>query len=42
MLNQCCGSGCENCVLDIYNQELRQYYLDLAAWEARQLELGKV
>lgn len=36
MLNQCCGSGCENCVLDIYNHELRQYHIDLAAWEARQ------
>jgi len=37
MLQQCCGSGCENCVLDIYYHELRQYNLDLAAWESRQI-----
>ncbi len=41
MLNQCCNSGCENCILDAYTSELRQYYADLAAWEARQAVRGE-
>ncbi len=32
---QCCASGCEVCVYDQYNAALRQYYRDIAAWDAR-------
>ncbi|OBU87635.1 oxidoreductase [Chromobacterium subtsugae] len=36
--DMCCGSGCEPCILDIHQQELRAYRARLAAWEARQAE----
>ncbi|UTH72857.1 oxidoreductase-like domain-containing protein [Chromobacterium sp. IIBBL 290-4] len=34
--DMCCGSGCEPCILDIHQQELRAYRVRLAEWEARQ------
>ncbi|SUX56368.1 oxidoreductase-like domain-containing protein [Chromobacterium vaccinii] len=34
----CCGSGCEPCILDIHQQELRAYRARLAAWEKRLAE----
>ena len=36
--DMCCGSGCEPCILDIHQQELRAYRARLAAWEARRAE----
>lgn len=36
--DMCCGSGCEPCILDIYQQELRDYRARLALWQARQIE----
>ncbi|WP_434628727.1 oxidoreductase-like domain-containing protein [Chromobacterium sp. CV08] len=36
--DMCCGSGCEPCILDLYQQELRAYRERLAAWERRQAE----
>ena len=32
----CCGSGCDPCVWDFFNEERRQWQADLAAWRARQ------
>lgn len=36
----CCDSGCDRCVADIYQDELECYQAALAAWEARQREAG--
>lgn len=34
-LEDCCGSGCVNCVFDLYEIALEQYALALQAWQAR-------
>ncbi|MEI5999083.1 oxidoreductase [Paraburkholderia bengalensis] len=31
----CCHSGCDPCVFDLYEDELTRYRAALAAWEAR-------
>jgi len=31
----CCESGCDRCVFDIYAEELAWYETELAAWRAR-------
>jgi hypothetical protein len=33
--NECCGSGCPLCVLDLYSDELQRYRAALAAWMLR-------
>lgn len=33
--NECCGSGCPLCVLDLYTDELQRYRAALAAWKLR-------
>ena len=33
--SECCRSGCDPCILDLYQQELQQYRERLKAWEAR-------
>ncbi len=33
--NECCGSGCPLCVLDLYTEELQRYRKMLAEWKAR-------
>lgn len=33
--DECCGSGCVRCVLDLYEDELDLYKEKLAAWQAR-------
>lgn len=38
MPTDCCGSGCPVCVLDIYEQEMKRYRRQLAAWEAAQAD----
>ncbi|MGL4996047.1 MAG: oxidoreductase-like domain-containing protein [Deefgea sp.] len=41
-LDACCTSGCFPCILDLYTEDLQQYRIDLAAWQARQSSpLGK-
>ncbi|MDK2125079.1 oxidoreductase-like domain-containing protein [Parachitinimonas caeni] len=32
---QCCDSGCQPCIWDLYNEEVAQYRQALAEWEAR-------
>lgn len=36
--NECCGSGCPLCVLDLYADELAVYRQRLAEWTARHPE----
>ena len=31
----CCNSGCNRCIFDVYEDALAQYRSDVAAWEAR-------
>jgi len=31
---ECCGTGCIPCVMDLYEEELWQYEKDLQAWQA--------
>jgi hypothetical protein len=33
--DDCCRSGCEPCVFDLYNEALERYHAALAAWEQR-------
>jgi len=34
--DECCRSGCDPCIFDLYQQELQQYRERLAQWQARQ------
>lgn len=31
----CCGEGCPNCVLDVYDAAVERYRRALAEWESR-------
>jgi hypothetical protein len=33
--DDCCHSGCDPCVFDLYEEEVTRYRAALAAWEAR-------
>jgi hypothetical protein len=33
-IEECCGSGCERCVFDLYQDALEIYRRQLAEWEA--------
>lgn len=33
--DECCGSGCVPCILDVYEDELDRYRAKLTAWQAR-------
>ncbi|APA87500.1 oxidoreductase-like domain-containing protein [Paraburkholderia sprentiae WSM5005] len=35
-LDDCCHSGCTQCVFDLYDEALERYELALAAWQQRQ------
>jgi hypothetical protein len=32
----CCGSGCERCVFDVYEEARERYFKALRAWQERQ------
>jgi len=34
-LEDCCNSGCNPCVFDLYQSELERYRVALAEWQAR-------
>lgn len=34
-LDECCGSGCDPCVFDIYDAALERYEQALRAWRER-------
>jgi hypothetical protein len=38
--DECCRSGCDPCIFDLYQQELQRYREQLAQWEARQAKAG--
>mgnify|MGYP000667797896 CR=1 FL=1 len=33
--HECCDSGCDPCVFDLYANAMEAYEADLAAWKAR-------
>jgi hypothetical protein len=33
---ECCGSGCDPCVFEVYEQQLEDYRRKLEAWQRRQ------
>ncbi|HEY2606179.1 MAG TPA: oxidoreductase-like domain-containing protein [Paraburkholderia sp.] len=35
-LDDCCHSGCNPCVFDLYDEALERYQTALAEWQARQ------
>jgi len=35
-LDDCCHSGCNPCVFDLYDEALERYQAALAEWQARQ------
>ena len=35
-LDDCCHSGCNPCVFDLYDDALERYHAALAEWQARQ------
>ena len=39
--SECCRSGCDPCIFDLYQDELEEYREKLKAWEARQAGLAK-
>ncbi|CAG9260792.1 Oxidoreductase family protein [Paraburkholderia unamae] len=36
--DDCCHSGCDPCIFDLYDEEYGRYRTALAAWEAREAE----
>ncbi|MCP2088504.1 oxidoreductase-like domain-containing protein [Paraburkholderia aspalathi] len=38
-LDDCCHSGCNPCVFDLYDEALERYQSALAEWQARQAAL---
>jgi hypothetical protein len=34
-LEDCCHSGCEPCIFELYEDAMDRYRLELQAWEAR-------
>jgi hypothetical protein len=39
--DDCCRSGCDPCVFDLYAEALERYRAALKAWEARQKNAGR-
>lgn len=39
--DECCNSGCDPCVFDLYTEELERYRAALRAWEERQAAKDK-
>lgn len=35
-LEDCCRSGCEPCIFDLFDQAMERYRAELDAWEQRQ------
>jgi hypothetical protein len=39
--DECCRSGCDPCIFDLYQEELEQYRARLKEWEARHPQLPR-
>lgn len=37
----CCGSGCDPCIFDLYDQAVERYRKALDAWRARHPDLAQ-
>lgn len=37
----CCGSGCDPCLLDLYDQAMERYRQALRAWQERHPEAAR-
>ncbi|KEP63823.1 UNVERIFIED_CONTAM: hypothetical protein HHA_230640 [Hammondia hammondi] len=37
----CCGSGCERCIFDMYYEQLEEYEEALKRWDVQQRQLGQ-
>ncbi|WP_211222882.1 oxidoreductase-like domain-containing protein [Paludibacterium yongneupense] len=33
--NECCGSGCDPCVWDLYREEVDRYAVEFEQWRSR-------
>ena len=42
LVEACCDSGCDNCVLTVHAEAMAQWRLEHAAWQARQLAVEAV
>ncbi|HRO63791.1 oxidoreductase-like domain-containing protein [Thermomonas sp.] len=40
LASECCDSGCDRCVQDVYADELADYEAALQAWRSRHPESG--
>ncbi|MBB5405811.1 oxidoreductase-like domain-containing protein [Paraburkholderia youngii] len=40
-LDDCCHSGCTQCVFDLYDEALERYEIALAAWQKRQAQKAR-
>jgi len=38
--DECCRSGCDPCIFDLYQEELAEYRARLKEWEERQRAAG--
>ncbi|MFM0627398.1 oxidoreductase-like domain-containing protein [Paraburkholderia xenovorans] len=41
-LDDCCHSGCNPCVFDLYDEALERYRTALAEWQARQAQQSHI
>jgi hypothetical protein len=39
--DECCGSGCNPCVFDLYEEALERYRIALDAWMRRHADIEK-
>ncbi|MFO1206915.1 MAG: oxidoreductase-like domain-containing protein [Burkholderiales bacterium] len=41
--DECCHSGCDPCIFDLYEKAMERYHTELRAWEERRghVEKGK-
>jgi hypothetical protein len=39
--DECCDSGCNPCIFDLYQEELDRYRAELTAWQQRQSDRQK-
>jgi len=39
--DDCCGSGCNPCIFELYEQAVERFEAEYKAWEARRMKAGK-